>query len=45
MLANYIPFISEEGRLLQVTAGIKVGSLKRSADNTEPEVETMMTPL
>ena len=38
-------FISEEGRSLQVTAGIKVGSLKRSADCTEAEVETMMTPL
>lgn len=34
----------EEGRSLQVTAGIKVGSLKRSADCTEAEVETMMTP-
>ncbi|XP_015748166.1 PREDICTED: uncharacterized protein LOC107327953 [Acropora digitifera] len=34
----------EEGRSLQVTAGIKVGALKRSADSTEAEVDTMMTP-
>lgn len=46
MSANYSNhLISEEGRSLQVTAGIKVGSLKRSADSTEPELETMMTPL
>ncbi|XP_015754189.1 PREDICTED: MORN repeat-containing protein 1-like [Acropora digitifera] len=34
----------EEGRSLQVTAGIKVGALKRSADSSEAEVDTMMTP-
>ncbi|KAL9971302.1 hypothetical protein ACROYT_G023811 [Oculina patagonica] len=34
----------EEGRLLQVTAGIKVGSGRKSADGTEKELDTIMTP-
>lgn len=38
-------WISDEGRLLQVTAGIKVGSGRKSADGTERELDTIMTPL
>jgi len=34
----------DEGRLLQVTAGIKVGSGKKSADGAENELDTIMTP-
>lgn len=34
----------DEGRLLQVTAGIKVGSGRKSADGTERELDTIMTP-
>lgn len=35
----------EEGRLLQVTAGVKVGSSRKSADGTENDLDTIMTPL
>ncbi|XP_068700491.1 MORN repeat-containing protein 1-like [Montipora foliosa] len=34
----------EEGRLLHVSAGIKVGSLKKSANGTDQEVEIIMSP-
>lgn len=35
----------EEGRLLQVTAGIKVGSRRKSVDGTENGMDTIITPL
>lgn len=41
----FMPLISDEGRLLQVTAGIKAGSGRKSADVTENELDTIMTPL
>ena len=41
----FTPLISDEGRLLQVMAGIKVGSGRKSADVTENQLDTIMTPL
>jgi len=41
---NMISFL-EEGRLLQVTAGIKVGSRRKSVDGTENGMDTIITPL
>lgn len=41
---NMISFL-EEGRLLQVTAGIKVGSRRKSVDGTENGLDTIITPL
>ena len=38
-------FISEEGRLLQVTAGIRVSSGRKSAGGSESDLDTVMTPL
>ena len=35
----------EDGRLLQVTAGVKVGSNRKSAGGTENELDTILTPL
>lgn len=41
---NMISFL-EEGRLLQVTAGIKVGSHRKAVDGIEYELDTIITPL
>ena len=38
-------FISEEGRLLQVTAGIRVSLGRKSAGGSESDLDTVMTPL
>ena len=38
-------FVSEEGRLLQVTAGIRVSSARKSAGGSESDLDTVMTPL
>ena len=38
-------FVSEEGRLLQVTAGIRVSTGRKSAGGSESDLDTVMTPL